>query len=116
MSLAPKNNANCPTFGPIVLVGIGGIYTELLRDTRCALAPLTTTQARTLLLSLRGSALLTGYRNAPPVDLDAATQLIADISTFAAAHPDINELECNPVALTPHGATALDARIILHTP
>lgn len=104
-----------PTFGPIVLVGIGGIYTELLHDTRCALGPLTPTQARTLLLSLRGSALLTGYRNTPPVDIDAAAQLITDISTYTAAHPDISELECNPVAVTPHGATALDARIILHT-
>ena len=101
------------TFGPIVLVGIGGVYTELLKDTRCALGPVTAAQARTLLLSLRGSALLTGFRGKPAVDIDAAAQLVATLSSYAAAHPEIGEIECNPVAVTPTTAIALDARIIL---
>lgn len=102
-----------PTFGPIVLVGIGGVYTELLKDTRCALGPITTTQARDLLLSLRGSALLTGYRGTPAVNVDAAAELVAALSDYAAAHPEIGEIECNPIAVTPSLAVALDARIIL---
>ncbi|MBY4575464.1 hypothetical protein ACN94_18030 [Gordonia paraffinivorans] len=102
-----------PTFGPIVLVGIGGVYTELLKDTRCALGPVTAAQARTLLLSLRGSALLTGFRGKAPVDIDAAAELVATVSAYAAAHPEIGEIECNPIAVTPTGAIALDARIIL---
>jgi len=102
-----------PSFGPIVLVGIGGVYTELLRDTRCALGPLDPESARALLLSLKGAALLTGYRGKPAVDIDAAARLVSTVSHFAAAHTEISEVECNPVAVTPRGVTALDARIIL---
>ncbi|QSE92616.1 acetate--CoA ligase family protein [Rhodococcus pseudokoreensis] len=102
-----------PTFGPIVLVGIGGVYTELLEDTRCALGPVTAVQARELLLSLRGSALLTGFRRKPAVDVDAAANLVATLSAYAAEHPEIGEIECNPIAVTPTAAVALDARIIL---
>jgi acyl-CoA synthetase (NDP forming) len=101
------------TFGPIVLVGIGGVYTELLKDTRCALGPVTAEQARRLLLSLRGAALLTGFRGKPAVAVDAAARLVSTLSTYAAAHPEIGEIECNPIAVTPSGAVALDARIIL---
>ena len=102
-----------PTFGPIVLVGIGGVYTELLKDTRCALGPVTAEQARALLLSLRGSALLTGFRGKAPLDVDAAAELVATLSAYAAEHPEIGEIECNPIAVTPTGVVALDARIIL---
>ncbi|MET3812229.1 acetate--CoA ligase family protein [Arthrobacter sp. UYEF3] len=102
-----------PVFGPVVLVGLGGIYTELLKDTRCALGPVTRDQAKALLLSLRGAALLTGFRGTPPVDLDAAAEVISTLSAYAAAHPEIAEIECNPIAATPGGTVALDARIIL---
>lgn len=102
-----------PTFGPIVLVGIGGVYTELLKDTRCALGPITADQARELLLSLRGAALLTGFRGKAAVDIDGAAQLVATLSNYAAEHPEIGEIECNPIAVTPTQAIALDARIIL---
>ncbi|MFD1210704.1 acetate--CoA ligase family protein [Arthrobacter sp. GCM10027362] len=100
-------------FGPIVLAGIGGVYTELLKDTRCALGPISTETAKNVLLSLRGAALLTGYRGRPAVDVDSAARLLSDLSVFAAEHPEIGELECNPVAVTPRGVVALDARLIL---
>ena len=103
-----------PTFGPIVLVGIGGVYTELLKDTRCALGPITADQARDLLLSLRGAALLTGFRGKAAVNVGAAAELVATLSTYAAEHPEIGEIECNPIAVTPTHAIALDARIILN--
>jgi len=102
-----------PRFGPIVLVGLGGVFAEILHDVRCALGPVTAAQARTLLLSLRGAALLTGARGRQPVDLDAAADVVARLSDLAAAHPEISEIECNPVAATPGGALALDARIVL---
>lgn len=102
-----------PTFGPIVLVGIGGVYTELLKDTRCALGPVTPEQGRKLLLSLRGAPLLTGFRGKPALAVDLAAQLIATLSAYAAEHPEIEEIECNPIAVTPVQALALDARIIL---
>ncbi|WP_232665293.1 acetate--CoA ligase family protein [Pseudonocardia sp. TRM90224] len=102
-----------PRFGPVVLVGLGGVYTEVLRDVRCALGPLDAVAARRLLLDLRGAPLLTGARGRPPIDLDAAADVVACLSTFAAAHPEIAEIECNPVAAGPSGAVCLDARIVL---
>lgn len=102
-----------PTFGTVVLVGIGGVFTELLKDTRCALGPISIEAAKDLILTLRGGSLLTGYRNKLAVDLDAAAKVMSDLSHFAARHPEIAELECNPVAVTPTSAVALDARIIL---
>lgn len=101
-----------PRFGPVVLVGLGGLYTEVLRDIRCSLGPVSAAQARELLLELRGAPLLTGVRGRPAVDLDAAADVVARLSAFAVAHPEIAEIECNPVAATPSGATCLDARII----
>lgn len=102
-----------PRFGPIVLVGLGGVFAEVLRDVRCALGPVTREQARGLLLSLRGAALLTGARGRAPVDLDAAADVVARLSVLAAEHPEISEIECNPVAALPDRAIALDARIVL---
>ncbi len=102
-----------PRFGPVVLVGLGGVHAEILRDIRCRLGPVDEAGARDLLLSLRGAALLTGARGRPPVDLDAAAAVVARLSGVAAAHPEIAELECNPVAATPRGALALDARVVL---
>jgi acyl-CoA synthetase (NDP forming) len=101
------------SFGPVVLIGIGGVYAELLRDIRCALGPITPQAARELLLALKGAALLTGFRGRAAVDVDAAAEVMSTVSRYAAAHPEIGEIECNPLAVTPEGATALDARIIL---
>ncbi len=102
-----------PRFGPIVLVGLGGVFAEILRDVRCALGPVTAAAAKELLLSLRGAALLTGARGRRPVDLDAAADVVARLSFLASAHPEVTEIECNPVAATPYGALALDARLVL---
>jgi acyl-CoA synthetase (NDP forming) len=103
-------------FGPIVLVGLGGTLVEVLDDTALALAPIDAAAARRLLLSLRGAALLRGVRGRPPIDLDAAAAAVATISRVAAEHPEIGELEVNPLLVTPAGACALDARAILQIP
>jgi acetate---CoA ligase (ADP-forming) len=103
-------------FGPIVLVGLGGTLVEVLEDAALALAPIDAAAARRLLLSLRGAALLRGVRGRPAVDLGAASAAVATVSRVAAAHPEIAELEVNPLLVTPSGACALDARAILHTP
>jgi hypothetical protein len=102
-----------PRFGPVVLAGLGGVHAELFRDTRCARAPVDRAVARDLLLSLRGAPLLTGARARPGVHLDAVADLVATLSRLAAAHPEIAEIECNPVAAGPDGAVCLDARIML---
>lgn len=102
-----------PRFGPIVLVGLGGIYAELLRDVAVALAPAGADELERLLLSLRGAGLLTGARGRSPVDLRAAAEAAAAVSRIAAAHPEIAEIEVNPLLVTVDGALGLDARIVL---
>lgn len=102
-----------PAFGSVVLVGLGGTHTELLRDTQCALGPVTRAKALDMMNGLRGAPLLHGYRGSEEVDVDAGAALISDLSQLAAAHPEVVELECNPIALRPTGATALDARLVL---
>ncbi len=102
-----------PRFGPLVLVGLGGIYAELLRDVRVALAPASADELEELLLSLRGAGVLTGARGRAPVDVRAAAEAAAALSRVAAAHPEIAEIEINPLLVTPSGAIGLDARIVL---
>jgi acyl-CoA synthetase (NDP forming) len=118
--MAPLNEgveliAGCirdPRFGAIVLVGMGGIYAELLEDTEVALAPVDSVQAEELIRSLRGAALLEGARGRPAVDVRAAAEAIAALSRLAASRPDLAEIEINPLLVTPSGALALDARAL----
>ncbi|WP_116110617.1 acetate--CoA ligase family protein [Amycolatopsis ruanii] len=102
-----------PRFGPVVMVGLGGVFTEVLADVAFALAPVDQAGAEQLLRSLRAAALLTGARGRPPVDVPAAARVVATISALAAAHPEIAELEINPLLAAPGRVTALDARIVL---
>jgi acyl-CoA synthetase (NDP forming) len=100
-------------FGPIVLVGAGGVAAEVLRDVAVALAPVDQAQAETLLRSLASAPLLLGSRGRPLLDIAAAASAVAALSHFAAAHPEIAEIEVNPLLVRPAGAIGLDARIIL---
>jgi acetyltransferase len=100
------------TFGPVVVCGLGGIYTEVLADTAQTLAPVTETQARELLTSLRSSALLTGVRGEPGVDLEALARMLAALSRLAVAEPGLAEADLNPVLATLHGCWAVDARLV----
>jgi acyl-CoA synthetase (NDP forming) len=103
-----------PQVGPVLLVGMGGVLVEILRDTQLALAPVDKAQARRMLERLRGYQLLQGYRGTPPADLDAACDAIARISEFAADHADaIEEIDVNPLLARADGAVALDALIVL---
>ena len=100
-------------FGPLVLVGLGGVYAELLRDTQVALAPASADELELLLLRLRGAAILRGARGRPPVDVRAAAEAAAALSRVASAHPEVAEIEINPLLVRPSGAIGLDARIVL---
>ena len=102
-----------PRFGPLVLVGLGGVYAELLRDVRLALAPAGADELEALILSLRGAGILTGARGRAAVDVRAAAEAAAALSRVAAAHPEIAEIEINPLLVTPGGAVGLDARVVL---
>ena len=98
-------------FGPLIVVGLGGIFVELLKDTALRLAPVDAKEARAMLLSLRGAAILQGARGSAAVDIDAIANAIAKLSEFAAATPEIKEMDLNPIVAYPHGIITLDARV-----
>lgn len=105
-----------PTFGPVVMLGAGGITTELFQDTAYRLAPVNEAEAAAMLRELRSAPLLDGFRGAPPADVAALTQLVAQVSRFAhAARDDVAELELNPVIVHPagQGCTIADALLVL---
>jgi acetyl-CoA synthetase len=101
-----------PLLGPTVLVGMGGILVELLRDTAVALAPVSHGEARAMLAGLRGAPLLSGFRNLPPVDLDALAGIVQRVSELATDHADrIAEIDVNPVICAGARLVAVDALI-----
>jgi acyl-CoA synthetase (NDP forming) len=102
-----------PRFGAVVLVGLGGLYAEVLDDVAVALAPVGEDAAERMLRSLRGAALLAGARGRPALDLAAAARAVAAVSRAAAACPAVEEIEVNPLLLLPDGAVGLDARVLL---
>jgi len=97
-------------FGAMVLCGLGGVLTEVLQDVSLRLAPIDTTRATGMLNSLKGKALLDGFRGAPKVDCDALADVVSRVSALAAALPDLLELDLNPVIAGPDGVVAVDAR------
>jgi acetyltransferase len=103
-----------PTFGPLVMFGLGGIYVETLRDVSFRLAPLTADDAAEMIDEVRSAKLLTGVRGAPPADRVALIEAIVRIGRLAAEHPEITELDINPLLALPkgQGAVAVDVRII----
>jgi succinyl-CoA synthetase beta subunit len=105
-----------PRFGPVALAGAGGVYAEILRDTAVRLAPVDEAEAEAMLQALRVAPLLTGARGRRPLHLAAAAVALAALSRVAAAHPELSELEINPLLVTPVEAIALDARFIRRTP
>jgi len=102
-----------PRFGPVVAVAAGGLHAETLRDVAVALAPVDEATAEALVRSLASAALLAGARGRPPLDVAAAARAVASVSQFAAAHPEIAEVEVNPLLVRREGAVGLDARIVL---
>jgi acyl-CoA synthetase (NDP forming) len=98
-------------FGPLIVFGLGGIATSVLADHAASLAPLTATDADTLISSVRAAPLLRGYRGAPAADLDALRDLLLRVSRLAEDLPEITELDLNPVIARPDGAHIVDARI-----
>jgi acyl-CoA synthetase (NDP forming) len=98
--------------GPVALAGAGGLYAEVLRDTAVALAPVSVAQAEGLLRALRTAPLLLGARGRPVLDIGAAAAALSALSDAAAAHPELAELEINPLLVMESGVLALDARFV----
>ena len=106
-----------PQFGPVIVVGAGGILVELLRDAQTALAPVSPERARELVAKLAVFPVLAGARGRPAADLTALADAIARVSWLAARlGPRLVELDINPLLATPAGVVALDARATLAPP
>ena len=104
---------NDPSFGPTVLIGMGGTLAEALRDTATTLAPLDVDDALALLATLRTATLLDGWRGTPAIDRRAVAQALVAVGRLIAAHPEIAELDVNPLRVYPRGVLALDAAVVL---
>lgn len=102
-----------PTFGPLVLFGMGGFTAELQRDTVLAIPPLRDVVVDRMLRSLRASTLLFGYRHSRPVDVEALADLLHRIGFLAETLDEVAELDCNPVVVSSDGALVLDAKLRL---
>lgn len=102
-----------PQFGPVMMFGLGGIMVEVLGDVAFRLAPLGAGDARDMIDEIQGRQVLDGVRGQPPVDIAAIEAMLDRVSGFAAEHPDVAELDLNPVIASPEGAIAVDARIVL---
>jgi acetate---CoA ligase (ADP-forming) len=100
------------SFGPLVLVGVGGVQAELYRDVEIALAPVSESEALDMLANLRGYPLLQGWRGKPPVDVRAAARTVAAVSALVARDEGVVECEINPLRVGPDGALAVDALVV----
>jgi len=101
------------SFGPLVMVGLGGVLAEVLDDVAIRLAPVTQPIALEMLDELRGTRLLDGVRGAPAVDREAVADLIVGVADFAVARQDILEIDLNPVIASADGAIAVDALVVV---
>jgi len=102
-------------FGPVLMVGLGGIFTEVLNDVAFRMAPVSPAQTEDALRSLKGFPLLTGVRGRPPVELKALSQALANISRLVEAWTDLQELDLNPLIAWDSGVVAVDCLVTLRS-
>ncbi|MFI5371068.1 MAG: acetate--CoA ligase family protein, partial [Candidatus Eisenbacteria bacterium] len=106
-----------PSFGPLVMFGLGGVQVELIKDVVFRVTPLTDLDANQMVHGVRGARLLDGYRGAPPGDVPALEEVLLRLSQLAGDHPVISEMDLNPLRVMEpgQGCIALDARIAVRT-
>jgi len=102
-----------PQFGPVVMFGLGGVTVEVYKDVSLRVVPLRRRDAAEMLREIRGYPLLTGYRGRAPVDTRSLEDMLLEVSRFVQKHPEIRELDLNPVICYPDGALAVDARVVV---
>jgi acetyltransferase len=105
--------AQDPKFGPLLMFGMGGRYVEILRDVAFRVLPVTDIDAREMVRSVRSFPLLEGVRGEPPVDVEFVEEMILRLAQLVDEVPEIEELDLNPVIVTPARASCrvVDARI-----
>jgi acyl-CoA synthetase (NDP forming) len=108
--------ATDPLLGPVVACGAGEVAAELQHDVALRLTPLTDRDAREMLRELRSFPLLEGFRGAPRADLGQLEELLLRLGQLVEVHPEVQELDLDPLAVTEEGAFVLDARVRVGTP
>jgi acyl-CoA synthetase (NDP forming) len=98
-------------FGPVVACGAGGTAVEVLKDVKVRITPLTDRDAHEMVTTLRTFPLLDGFRGAPKCDVASLEDVLLRIAAMVEQHPEISEMDCNPVIVRPEGAVIVDARI-----
>ena len=99
------------TFGPLILYGSGGTLVELMADVAFRLQPLTDVDVDAMVEEVRGTALLRGYRGAPPMDETALKGLLHRLSALVDACPEVREMDLNPVKVLARGLRVVDGRV-----
>lgn len=102
-----------PSFGPAVMFGLGGIFTEILQDVTFRIAPLRKKDARDMLRSIRGTKILDEVRGMPAVDRDILCHALMAVGQIALDHPNIEEIDINPLIIRGTRPIAVDALIVL---
>jgi len=106
---------NDPQFGPVIMVGLGGIMTEVMKDVAFRMLPITTSDAKSMLNELKGAALLKGFRGSDPIDLNMTAKMLVSIGKLGVENADyINSIDFNPVVVYPKSHFVVDAKIILN--
>jgi acyl-CoA synthetase (NDP forming) len=102
-----------PSFGPVLMFGLGGIFVEVLKDVAFRIVPIERSDAEDMINEIKGKKLLEGYRGQEPADVAYLQQMLLKLSDFANTTPEIEEIDMNPVFSYRDGAVVVDARIIL---
>jgi len=106
---------NDPQFGPVIMVGLGGIMTEVMKDVAFRMLPITTSDAKSMINELKGSALLKGFRGSAPIDLNSVAKMLVQIGKLGVDNADyVNSIDFNPVIVYPKSHYVVDAKIILN--
>jgi acyl-CoA synthetase (NDP forming) len=98
-------------FGPVVACGAGGVAAEVMKDVAVRITPLTDLDAQAMITSLRSYPLLEGFRGAPAADVAALEDVLLRVGALVEAHPEVAEMDCNPVVVSSQGAVIVDARV-----
>ena len=105
-----------PSFGPVLMFGLGGVFVEVLKDVAFRIVPLEPIDATEMIQEIKGKRLLDGYRGNPPAHVPTLEEMLLKVSTFVDQTPGIQEIDMNPVFAYKDGAIVVDARIILDKP
>lgn len=108
--------AKRPKFGPVIMLGLGGVFAEVLKDVSFRVAPIVRADALEMVTELKAYPLLKGYRNQPPGDIESLLEVLMKVSSLVVEHRDIEGIDLNPVLIYEKGVKAVDARIALEPP